>query len=87
MATSLTSWRPFAEIEDLRRRFDRMLEDTSSGHRFDMAVDLVEEDDRYVKGVTADEVEASCHDGVLEVTFPKAKEKERKTVTITPKTV
>jgi HSP20 family protein len=37
------------------------------------------------KGVTADQVEASCKDGVLEVSFPKPKKEERKAVTITPK--
>lgn len=38
------------------------------------------------KGVTADDVEATCQDGVLEVSFPKPKEEERKPITITPKT-
>lgn len=37
------------------------------------------------KGVTADQVEATCEDGVVEVSFPKAKEGQRKAVTITPK--
>jgi HSP20 family protein len=37
------------------------------------------------KGVTADQVEATCEDGMLEVTFPQPKEEERKAVTITPK--
>ena len=37
------------------------------------------------KGVTADDVEASYNDGVLEVTFPKAQEHEPQAVTITPK--
>jgi len=38
------------------------------------------------KGVTADDVEATCQDGVLEISFPKPKEEERKPITITPKT-
>jgi hypothetical protein len=37
------------------------------------------------EGVTADDIEATCSDGVLEVTFPKPKEQERKPVTITPR--
>ena len=37
------------------------------------------------KGVTADQVEATCKDGVLEVSFPKPKEETPKTVTIKPK--
>ena len=36
------------------------------------------------KGVTADDIEATCHGGVLEVTFPKSREQERRPVTITP---
>jgi HSP20 family protein len=143
MATGLTQWRPFAEIEDLRRRIDRIFEDIGNGkgREWSLAIDMIERDDHYVlranvpglkadevkiqveddmltvsaghqesveekkenyvrrerhygafsrsvplpKGVTADQVDATCHDGVLEVTFPKPKEEERKAVTITPK--
>lgn len=31
MAGALTRWDPFAEIADLRGRFDRMLDETGSG--------------------------------------------------------
>jgi HSP20 family protein len=144
MATAIARWRPLAEIDDLRRRLDRMFEEIGNGGRsreWNLAIDLIEHDDKYVlradvpgmkpeevkieveddvltvsarheeseeekkdnyvrrerhygaftrsltlpQGVSADQVEATCHDGVLEVSFPKPKEKERKAVTITPK--
>jgi HSP20 family protein len=37
------------------------------------------------KGVSADQIEASCKDGMLEVTIPRPKEAQRQKVTITPK--
>ena len=143
MASSLTRWRPFAEMEDLRRRIDRMFEDVVDARSREggLAVDMIERDDKYVlradipgmkleevkiefeddvltvsaaheeteeeekenyvrrerrygafsrsirlpKGVSPDQVEATCRDGLLEVSFPKPKAQERKAVTITPK--
>lgn len=37
------------------------------------------------QGVTHDEIEATVHDGVAEISIPKPREEERKAVTITPK--
>jgi HSP20 family protein len=143
MASGLIQWRPFAELEELRRRMDRVFEDmgNGSGHEWSLAIDMLERDDHYVlranvpglkldevkieveddvltvsaeheeseeekkesyvrrerrhgaftrsvtlpKGVTADQVEATCREGVLEVSFPKPKQEERKAVEITPK--
>ncbi|HEY7250065.1 MAG TPA: Hsp20/alpha crystallin family protein [Methylomirabilota bacterium] len=144
MATTIARWRPFAEMEDLRRRMERMFEDFGNGesHKRSLAIDLIERGDKYVlradipgmdtddvkieveddvltvsgeheeteeqkkenyvrrerhygsfsrsltlpKGVSADDIEATCKDGVLEVSFPKPKkDKERKPVMITPK--
>jgi HSP20 family protein len=142
MATGLTRWRPFAELEDLRGRIDRVFADLENGEgrRWNLALDVIERDDRYVvradvpgikpeevkievedgvltvsaeheetdeekkenyvrrerrygsfsrsvtlpKGVTAEGVEATCHDGIVEVSFPKPKKEEHKAVTITP---
>ena len=142
MATGLTPWRPFAELEGLRGRIDRMLADMENGEprRWGLSVDVVERNDKYViradapgmkpdeikievedniltvsgeheeseeekkdrfvrrerrygsfsrsialpKGVTADQVEATQHDGVIEISFPKPQKEERKAVTITP---
>ena len=144
MATTMTRWRPFAELEDMRRRMEHMFEGLGDGkaREWSLAIDLVERDDKYVlradvpglkleevkievdddvltisaeheeseeekkddyvrrerhygafsrsltlpKGVAADDVEASCRDGVVEVSFPKASDEERKPITITPKT-
>ena len=143
MATGLTRWRPFAELEDLRGRIDRMFSELQNGEtrKWGIALDVIERDDKYVlradvpgikpdevkieveddvltvsaeheeseeetkdnylcrerrygsfsrsvrlpDGVTADQVEATCKDGVLEVSFPKPQKEERKAVTITPK--
>ena len=143
MATGLTRWRPFADLEDVRGRIDRMFGEMANvGERqWNLALDVVDRDDRYVvradlpglkpqevkidveddvltisaeheeseeekkddyvrrerrygafsrsmnlpKGVTADQIEATTKDGVVEVSIPKPKEEERKAVSITPK--
>src|SRR5687768_14442465 len=142
MATGLMHWRPFADLEDLRGRIDRMFSEMENGEgrKWGMALDVIERDDKYVlranvpgikpdeikieveddlltvsaeheeseeekkdnyvrrerrygsftrsvalpKGVTADQVEAACRDGVVEVSFPKPTETQRQAVTITP---
>ena len=143
MATGLTRWRPFADLEDVRGRIDRMFGEMANvGERqWNLALDVVDRDDRYVvradlpglkpeevkieveddvltisaeheeseeeekddyvrrerrygafsrsmnlpKGVTADQIEATTKDGVVEVSIPKPKEEERKAVSMTPK--
>jgi HSP20 family protein len=143
MATGLTRWRPFAELEDLRGRIDRVFSEMENGEarKWNMALDVIEREDEYVlradvpgikpdevkieveddrltvsaeheetdeekkdnyvrrerhygsfsrsirlpQGVTADQVEATCKDGIVEVSIPKPKEAERKAVTIRPK--
>jgi HSP20 family protein len=143
MATGLTRWRPFADLEDVRGRIDRMFGEMANvGERqWNLALDVVDRDDKYVvradlpglkpeevkidveddlltisaeheeseeekkddyvrrerrygafsrsmnlpKGVTADQIEATTKDGVVEVSIPKPKEEERKAVSITPK--
>jgi HSP20 family protein len=143
MATGLTRSRPFAELEDVRSRIDRMFGEMASGggeQRRHLSLDVVERDDAYVvradvpglkpdevkievevevltisadheeseeekkdnyvrrerrygafsrslnlpKGVTADQIEATSKDGVVEISIPKPKEQERKAVSITP---
>ena len=141
MATGLTRWRPFGELEDVRTRIDRMFGELAGGERWNLALDVVERDDAYVvradlpglkpeevkidveddvltisaeheesdeekqdnyvrrerrygsfsrsltlpRGVTADQIEATSKDGVVEVSIPKPKEQERKSVSINPK--
>jgi HSP20 family protein len=140
MATMMTRWRPFTELEDLRRQMESAFGSGKSG-RWSLDIDLIDRDDRYVlranvpgleldeveieveddvltvsaeheetteekrdeyvrrerrfgsfsrsialpKGVTAEQVDATCKDGVLEVTFPKASEEPPKAVTIKAK--
>ena len=50
MATGLTRWRPFAELEDLRGRIERMFAEVENGEprKWGMALDVIERDDRYV---------------------------------------
>jgi HSP20 family protein len=142
MATGLTRWRPFGELEDVRSRMDRLFgEMTTGGEQWKLALDVVERDDAYVvradvpglkpeevkidveddlltisgeheeseeeksdnyvrrerrygsfsrslnlpKGVTADQIEATSKDGVVEISIPKPKQEEPKAVSITPK--
>lgn len=140
---TLTRWQPFAELDDLRARFDRMLGDFTDGERggWTPAIDVVEHEDkiavhanvpgikpeeikvdvsddvltisgehteeteekgkRYVRrerrygsfsraialpeNAKRDEIDATCHDGVLEVTVPLAQAPKHETRTITPK--
>lgn len=73
MAGALTRWDPFAEIADLRGRFDRMLDETDSGRRAWMpAIDLVRDDGNLVlkadmPGIRPEEVKIEVEDGVLTV--------------------
>lgn len=141
---TLTRWQPFAELDDLRARFDKMFADFGDGERgaaWRPEIDVVEEsgkiavhvnvpgirpeeikveveddvltisgehteereekDKRYVRrerrygsfsraiglpdNAKRDEIDAACHDGVLEVTIPLTEEPKHETRTITPK--
>lgn len=143
MAHTITRWQPFADLADVRSRFDRMLAELGDGERGPWApeLDVVEHDDklvvslnvpgikpeeikvevdddlltisgehteekeerekRYMRrerrygafsraialpdGAKRDEIDATCHDGVLEVTIPLAKAPAHESRTITPK--
>lgn len=74
MATGLTRWNPFPEHEDLHGRSDRMLVEMESGerHKWSLAVDIIERDDKYVlradvPGIEADEIKIEVEDDVLTV--------------------
>lgn len=143
MAGSLTRWDPFAELADLRTRFDRILDTTGTGgeRTWTPAIDVVRDDGNLVlradipgikpeevkievvddvltvtgeheerkeereadyvrrerrygsfrrsmtlpSGVDPEQIKATTHDGVLEVTIPLPKEAEKRAVQITPK--
>lgn len=86
MATGLTRWRPFAELEDLRGRIDRMFTDIENGEarRWNLALDVIERDDKYVlraniPGIKPDEVKIEVEDDVLTVSGEhEESEEERK---------
>jgi HSP20 family protein len=74
MATGLTRWRPFHELEDLRGRIDRMFSEMENGEtrKWRMALDVVERDDKYVlradvPGIKPDEVKIEVDGDVLTV--------------------
>lgn len=88
MRRSLMVWSPFAEIERIRREFDRLLEELlprEEGERvFAPALDLYETDqDLVVKmelpGVKKENVEVSIRDNSLHIRGEKKEEKEEKT--------
>ena len=74
MAGALTRWDPFAEIGELRSRFDRLF-DELGGHAqgaWRPAIDVMRGDDTIVvradlPGLTPDEVKIEVEDGVLMV--------------------
>ena len=74
MAGALTRWDPFAEIGELRSRFDRVF-DELGGHAqgaWRPAIDVMRRDDTLVvradlPGLTPDEVKIEVEDGVLTV--------------------
>lgn len=141
---TLMRWQPFADLDDLRARFDRLFADIGDGERggtwrpdidvaeaegkLEIRVDVpgikpeeikveVEDDVLTISGehaeeherqgrrfmrrerrygsfaraiglpenVKRDEIDATCHDGVLEVTVPFAEAPRHETRTITPK--
>jgi HSP20 family protein len=74
MAGALTRWDPFAEIADLRSRFDRVF-DELGGHPqgvWRLAIDVMRRDDTLVvradlPGLSPDEVKIEVEDGILTV--------------------
>jgi HSP20 family protein len=138
----LTRWQPFADLEEMRSRFDKLFAEVVDGeHAWALELDVVEHDDKLVvhanvPGIKAEEIkidveddlltisgehteeheqkerryvrrerrygafsraialpdnaqrdaiEATCHDGVLEVTIPLSEPPKHETRTITPK--
>jgi HSP20 family protein len=82
MATTLTRWHPFSDLEELRSRFDRLFEDIPDGRRRTWApsLDLVREKGRLilkvdVPGIKPDEVEIKVEDDVLTVSGAEEEKK------------
>ncbi len=88
MRRGLMVWNPFAEIERIRREFDRLLEELvprEEGERvFAPVVDVYETDQELVvkaelPGVKKENVEVSIRDNALYIRGEKKEEKEEKT--------
>jgi HSP20 family protein len=68
---ALARWRPFQELEELRQRLDRVFEETrGGGDGWTLAIDLQEQDDKYVlradvPGMKPEDVQVEVEDDVL----------------------
>ena len=88
MRRGLMLWSPFAEIERIRREFDRLMEELmprEEGERvFAPVVDVYETDQELVvkaelPGVKKENVEVTIRDNALHIRGEKKEEKEEKT--------
>jgi len=82
---ALTRWEPFAELGDLRTRFDRMLEELTEGRasQWTPAIDVVHEKDNLilradVPGIKPEEVKIEVQDDILTVSGEHEESKEEK---------
>jgi HSP20 family protein len=85
MPGALTRWEPFAELGDLRSRFDRMFEDMFEGRErsWTPAIDVERENGNLVlradvPGIKPEEVKIEVKDDILTVSGEHEERKERK---------
>jgi HSP20 family protein len=85
MAGSLTRWDPFAELGELRCRFDRLFDDWQVGREraWTPAIDIVREDGHLVvhadlPGVKPEEVKIEVEDDILTVSGEHEESTEHK---------
>jgi len=85
MPGALTRWEPFAELGELRSRFDRMFEELSDGGRraWAPAVDIERDNGNLimradVPGIKPDEVKIEVQDDILTVSGEHEERKEKK---------
>jgi HSP20 family protein len=83
MARTITRWDPFAELADMRSRFDRMLGEFGDGHDWAPAIDVVREDERLVvraevPGVKPEEIEVKAEGGILTISGKHEESSETK---------
>jgi HSP20 family protein len=84
MAGTLTRWDPFAELSELRTRFDRMFDQFDGRERsWTPAVDVVRDDGNLVihaelPGIKPEEVKIEVEDDVLTVSGEHTESKEEK---------
>jgi HSP20 family protein len=85
MPGTLTRWDPFAELGELRTRFDRMFDEWLDGREraWTPAIDVVREDGHLVvradlPGIKPEEVKIEVEDDILTVSGEHAESKEEK---------
>jgi HSP20 family protein len=85
MPGTLTRWYPFAELGELRSRFDRMFEEFSDGRErtWTPAIDVVRENGNIVvhadiPGIKPEEVKIEVEDDILTVSGEHEEHKEQK---------
>ncbi len=85
MPGALTRWEPFAELGDLRSRFDRIFEELADGHErsWAPAVDVERQNGNLVvradvPGIKPEEVKIEVQDDVLTVSGSHEERKEEK---------
>jgi HSP20 family protein len=85
MAGTLTGWDPFAELSELRARFDRLFDEWQSGSEraWTPAIDVVREDGHLVvradlPGIKPEEVKIEVEDDILTVSGEHQESKEEK---------
>ena len=74
MAHSITRWEPFAELAEMRSRFDRLLSDVADGHDREWmpAVDMIRDNGDLVvraevPGIKPEEIEIKAEEGTLKI--------------------
>ncbi|ADO44733.1 MAG: Hsp20/alpha crystallin family protein [Hydrogenobacter thermophilus] len=91
MRRSIALWNPFAELERIRREFDRLIEEMwpreEVERAFAPAVEMYETDNEIVvkaelPGVKKENIEVSIKDNTLHIRGEKKEEREEKTETI-----
>jgi HSP20 family protein len=85
MPGTLTRWEPFAELGELRSRFDRMFDELTDGREraWTPAVDVVRENGNLVvradiPGIKPEEVKIEVEDDILTVSGEHEEHKEEK---------
>ncbi len=85
MPGALTRWEPFAELGELRSRFDRMFEEMTDGgpRPWTPAIDVERENDNLVvradvPGIKPEEVKIEIEDDILTVSGEHEERKEQK---------
>ena len=84
MARTITRWEPFAELADMRQRFDRLLGELGDGEREWMpAIDMIRDNGDLVvraevPGIKPEEIEVKAEQGTLTISGKHEEAEEEK---------